>query len=294
MKRHFVCLALACSIVTLYGDEDTRSTQEELRRRNIYFGDIDGKTSPELAQALRHYQKRKGLGVTGENDHDTLRSLGLAGRAPNDAPPKELSLPDEPVLKSDTRINVSAEAQQIADDSGVSFASIAPEAIAFGGSSKGRERKYRHAPLTLRDNPSFPAERGRRTPVDKSLPIPGGVEAYVTHYLKAVSRNRMEDELHFYADRVNYLGNGWVDRRIIEHSLGKYYARWPHRSYSRLERITSSAIPSRGVVVVKFRTAFKFQNGRAKARGETDNEIVINAATKDPRIISIKERRVRP
>jgi peptidoglycan hydrolase-like protein with peptidoglycan-binding domain len=293
MKRHFVCLALACSIVTLYGDEDTRSTQEELRRRNIYFGDIDGKTSPELAQALRHYQKRKGLGVTGETDHDTLRSLGLAARGPNDAPPKELSLPDEPVLKSDTRINVRAEAQEIAADSGVSFASIAPEAIAYGGSPKGRERKYRQAPVVLRDHsPSTSADGG--SPVGASLQIRGGVEAYVGRYLKAVSRNRLEDELHFYADRVNYLGNGWVDRRIIEHSLGKYYARWPHRSYSRLERITSRAIPSRGVVVVKFRTAFKFQNGRAKARGETDNEIVINAATKDPRIISIKERRVRP
>jgi peptidoglycan hydrolase-like protein with peptidoglycan-binding domain len=293
MKRHLVCLVLACSIASLYASEDTRSTQEELRRRNIYFGDVDGRSSPELEQALKHYQKRKGLAVTGQNDHDTLRSLGLAARAPHEPPPKDLVLPDEPVLKSDVRINVKAEAEEIAVGSGVSPASVAPEAIVSGEPSRGRRGAHRsQAPQTERFTTAKVA-RGSRDQATQAPQIPGGVGAYVSRYLHAASRNRLQDELHFYADRVNYLGNGWVDRRIVEHTLGKYYARWPHRRYGRIERMSAQAIPSRGVVVVRFRAAFQLGNGKSKARGTTDNEIVINAATRDPRIISIKETRVR-
>lgn len=293
MKRHLVCLALACSIASVYGNEDTRSTQEELRRRNIYFGDVDGRSSPELEQALKHYQKRKGLAVTGQNDHDTLRSLGLAVRAPNEPPPKDLVLPDEPVLKSDVRINVKAEAKEIAVDSGVSPASVAPEAIASGEPRQGRRGARRTQPQETQRFVATKGASGSRDKVTQTTQFPGGVGAYVSRYLHAVSRNRLQDELHFYADRVNYLGNGWVDRRIIEHTLGKYYARWPDRRYGRIERMSAQSIPSRGVVVVRFRAAFQLGNGKTKARGTTDNEIVINAATQDPRIISIKETRVR-
>jgi hypothetical protein len=84
-----------------------------------------------------------------------------------------------------------------------------------------------------------------------------------------------------------------VDRRIIEHSLRKYYARWPHRSYSEVGETGYRAHLNRGEIVVTFRAAFKLENGKAKARGQTDNEIIINDATSDPRIVSIQERRVR-
>jgi len=295
MKRYLVCLVLSCSIISLYGDDATRSTQEELRRRNIYFGDIDGRTSPELEQALQHYQKRKGLPVTGMDDHDTLRSLGVIGRGANEPPPKELVLPDEPVLKSDIRINVKAAATEIAADTGVSAASIDPAVIAAGEPRARRrgKRAHPHEPLVPSGTGgAATAERSHAKP-GAPMQIPGGVETYLTNYLRAVSRNQLHDELHFYADRVNYLGNGWVDRRIIEHTLGKYYARWPHRSYSRIERMSTRTLPRQGVIVVDFRVGFKFENGKVKARGETDNEIVINAATSDPRIISITEKRVR-
>jgi hypothetical protein len=111
--------------------------------------------------------------------------------------------------------------------------------------------------------------------------------------MAAVGRNRLEEELHFYADRVDYLSNGVIDRRIIEHSLRKYYARWPRRSYSSPQTVSYRLSPSHGEIVVTFRVGFSLRNGATTARGETDNEIVINAATADPRIVSIKERRVR-
>ena len=56
-------------------DETVRQVQEELRKRNLYFGNIDGKTSAVLSDALKRYQARKGFAVTGKVDSDTATSL---------------------------------------------------------------------------------------------------------------------------------------------------------------------------------------------------------------------------
>ena len=79
-------------------DEETRQVQEELRKRHLFFRDIDGRPSPEYSMALKHYQQRQGFAQTGIADEMTLYSLGIGEPvAPAEAPP----LPDVPVLKSD-------------------------------------------------------------------------------------------------------------------------------------------------------------------------------------------------
>ena len=88
----FALLALLCPPPLLAQDE-VRSVQEELRRRSLYFGNVDGRESAELAEATRRYQRRKGFTATGKPDRDTLRSLGLVPRSPDEAPPKELNWP---------------------------------------------------------------------------------------------------------------------------------------------------------------------------------------------------------
>jgi hypothetical protein len=119
------------------------------------------------------------------------------------------------------------------------------------------------------------------------------IEQYVRDYVKAVSGNHLQDELRFYADRVDYLGNGPVDRRVIESSLRKYYGRWPRHTYSTPEKIEFKSMPVRGQIVLRFQTAFSLRNHGNHARGQMENEMIINAATVDPRIVSISERRVR-
>src|SRR6476661_1356900 len=89
-------------------DETVRQIQEELRKRNLYFGNIDGQNSPVLTDALKRYQTRKGFAVTGQVDKDTARSLHVSV-ATVAAP----TLPDVPVLKSDTESALS-EAQRLA------------------------------------------------------------------------------------------------------------------------------------------------------------------------------------
>src|ERR1044072_2058776 len=106
--RAIFCCFLLLSPVAARADEQVRATQEELRRRHTLFGDVDGRPSREFQEALKRYQSRKGLVATGQSDRDTLRSLGLATREAGEAVPKALEWPEEPVLKSDVKLDVVA------------------------------------------------------------------------------------------------------------------------------------------------------------------------------------------
>lgn len=100
--RLFILIAtafLACGGSRLLADDVTRQVQEELRKRNLYFGDIDGAVSPSFSGALASYQQRKGFAATGTLTEETLSSFGLR-------PPSTPSAawPNVPVLKSDLAV----------------------------------------------------------------------------------------------------------------------------------------------------------------------------------------------
>jgi peptidoglycan hydrolase-like protein with peptidoglycan-binding domain len=82
----------------VHADETTQRVQEELRKRNLYFGDIDGQSTPELIGALKRYQKRKGFEVTGAVDGDTAASLHIQSTVAfaEKSSPDELDLPVVP------------------------------------------------------------------------------------------------------------------------------------------------------------------------------------------------------
>lgn len=77
MHRFLSCLVVLLIAVpaTLRADETVRQVQEELRKRNLYFGNIDGESTPEVISSLKRYQKRKGFAVTGFVDAATASSL---------------------------------------------------------------------------------------------------------------------------------------------------------------------------------------------------------------------------
>jgi Putative peptidoglycan binding domain len=83
-------------------DEETRQVQEELRKRHLFFRDIDGRPSLEYAIALKRYQARQGFAVTGLADEMTLYSLGIG--EPASPAEGKAELPDLPVLKSDAAL----------------------------------------------------------------------------------------------------------------------------------------------------------------------------------------------
>jgi hypothetical protein len=56
VPKKSLILFLICALAgwsTARADEETRQVQEELRKRHLFFRDIDGRPSPEYAMALK-------------------------------------------------------------------------------------------------------------------------------------------------------------------------------------------------------------------------------------------------
>lgn len=49
--------------------------QQRLRALGFYFGKVDEDVGPQTQAALRRFQSKQGLGVTGEADEDTMNAL---------------------------------------------------------------------------------------------------------------------------------------------------------------------------------------------------------------------------
>jgi hypothetical protein len=98
----FLLFCALCGGSLARADEETRQVQEELRKRHLFFRDIDGRPSLEYAIALKRYQARQGFAVTGVADEMTLYSLGIG--EPASPAEGKADLPDIPVLKSDAAL----------------------------------------------------------------------------------------------------------------------------------------------------------------------------------------------
>lgn len=287
-------MALSVATPLALADDRVRSMQEELRRRNVYFGDIDGARSGELEAAVRTYQRRKGFKPSGREDPDTLRSLGLAAPSPGDPPPQELAWPEEPVLRSDMALDPEQEQAEIAAER---QADAAPDEISDRPQAAADSEPPRLAakPHKARKGRGSAAATPRAGVLMLSEPE---LRDFVQDYLKSAStgifRSRtLDDEMPYFADRVDYFEHGPVNRVVIERALQKYYNRWPSRRYSLVGQASYRALPKTGQVSVKFRVRFEIKNGARRVSGHTDNTWVIEADTVDPRIVSMKERRVR-
>jgi peptidoglycan hydrolase-like protein with peptidoglycan-binding domain len=58
---------------------DVRQMQQKLQQEGLYHGKIDGMVGPATQQALRTYQRKNALPVTGTPDQPTLSSLNGSG-----------------------------------------------------------------------------------------------------------------------------------------------------------------------------------------------------------------------
>jgi peptidoglycan hydrolase-like protein with peptidoglycan-binding domain len=74
----FACLLAA---PLLHADEPTRALQSELKEQGFYSGEVDGISGPALSAALKRYQIRNGLEVTGTATPETLNALNVGGGA---------------------------------------------------------------------------------------------------------------------------------------------------------------------------------------------------------------------
>ena len=281
----FVFFVLCAGV--LRAQDDLRSVQEELRRRSLYFGDVNGRESAELQEATKRYQKRKGFAATGRPDRETLKSLGLVPRSPNEPAPQELAWPAEPVLPSDEKIDPVEVAGALNEETGIAPSAVVSKKMA------NRRGVLAQRPPTNSSAPATVPDPNLKRPANSPVIAPSALSRFVGDYFAAMSSNDIKRQLKFYADNVDYYRNGKIDRRIVEQTLRRYQARWPNRRYTMGTEIRYSPINSRGEIVMTFPVTFTLKDGRRTVKGSTDNRLAISAATLDPRIASISEQRIR-
>jgi peptidoglycan hydrolase-like protein with peptidoglycan-binding domain len=78
MKRTIVYFVVAlCVMGSVSADQTVQSVQQALKDQGFYYGNVTGEKSAETTAAVRRYQIRNGLQVTGEMDPQTLHSLNV-------------------------------------------------------------------------------------------------------------------------------------------------------------------------------------------------------------------------
>ena len=78
MKRTIAHLLLAVCVAGLVrADQTTQSVQQALKEQGFYYGNASGDKSAETTAAIKRYQIRNGLQVTGDINPETLRSLNV-------------------------------------------------------------------------------------------------------------------------------------------------------------------------------------------------------------------------
>jgi peptidoglycan hydrolase-like protein with peptidoglycan-binding domain len=78
MRNALLIFMVAWMANSLWADDLTRTVQQRLKDQGFYYGEVDGQGGDETSAAIRRFQIRRGLQVTGQLDDATLRSLDVS------------------------------------------------------------------------------------------------------------------------------------------------------------------------------------------------------------------------
>jgi peptidoglycan hydrolase-like protein with peptidoglycan-binding domain len=83
MKRIAILVAAICCAAAsaARADATTASAQRALKDQGFYYGEVTGQKDADTTAAVRRYQIRNGLKITGDLSAETLKSLRIAGAA---------------------------------------------------------------------------------------------------------------------------------------------------------------------------------------------------------------------
>lgn len=258
--RSIFCLCLVVLVTTpLRADERVRQAQEELRKRNLYFGNVDGRESAELAGALERYQNRKGFAVTGAVDNETAASLHIQMMVSSAG-----SLPDVPVLRSDAARELPAAQRTALQEAAEETLDIVP------------------APPPPAEEPS----------VGQNV-TPERVTKFVEEYLRDAATDDLAAQVKYFAFPVQYFDHGLVMEKFVKRDVRNYLKQWPQRSYTLSQPVSFFAGDREGETTVEFVIAYDVRNGKRAASGRTRNRWTLRPEGDDLKIVSIREQRWR-
>lgn len=78
MRNALLLLSGVLMATSLWADDLTRAIQQRLKDQGFYYGEVDGQGGDETSAAIRRYQIRYGLKVTGQLNDETLHALGMS------------------------------------------------------------------------------------------------------------------------------------------------------------------------------------------------------------------------
>src|SRR5438128_3009991 len=87
MKATITLLLVMCVAGVVRADQTTQSPQQTLNYERLYYGNVSAEKSAETTAAIRRYQIRNGLKVTGDINPETLRSLNMTSSSVSSAQP---------------------------------------------------------------------------------------------------------------------------------------------------------------------------------------------------------------
>ena len=77
MKITTAAVIFMGSMMLMRADQLVESVQQALKDEGFYYGEVNGDLNANLTAAIRRYQIRNGLQVSGELNEETLQSLGI-------------------------------------------------------------------------------------------------------------------------------------------------------------------------------------------------------------------------
>src|SRR5207244_12237246 len=107
MRLRIAILILLASVGSLWDDQEIQNVQQALKDQGFYYGEITGTKDADTTAAIRRYQIRNGLQITGDLNEETLKSLGVdssGARAIAKASPSTVpAAPDSSDLRAEPR-----------------------------------------------------------------------------------------------------------------------------------------------------------------------------------------------
>jgi len=106
-------LVLLAGATLLRADQAIADVQQALKDQGFYYGEVSGDKNADTTAAIRRFQIRNGLQVTGELNDETVRALGVGNGAPAVTRATPVATPQESDSRNETREQVpSARAAQ--------------------------------------------------------------------------------------------------------------------------------------------------------------------------------------
>lgn len=170
MKLRIAVLVLLVSVGRLLADQAIQNVQQALKDQGFYYGEITGQKDTDTAAAIRRYQIRNGIQITGDLNDETLKSLGVdssGARATAKASPSPVPAAPEAPNNSDLRAERRENAAPTNPLTGQPFPEPQQDRSAEGQIRRGEQMPVRPDYDAV---PARPAENFAGTPYEGAPP----------------------------------------------------------------------------------------------------------------------------